>query len=36
VYGPGERAIRARVASLADVTPVLLAAYDGKLSVQTN
>ncbi len=36
VYGPGERAIRARVASLADVTPALLAAYDGKLSVQTN
>ena len=36
VYGPGERAIRARVASLADVTPALLAAYDGKPGAAAN
>lgn len=29
-FGPKEKALRARVSSLADVTPALLAAFDGK------
>ena len=35
VFGPKERAIRSRVESLADVTPALLAAYDGTLTSPT-